>query len=150
MSLSSSAVRMMLRPMRPKPLMPTLMGITSSDGMSKIAAAQERTTAAGEQEMLWAAWGKVNARTIGVAREFPVCAIVRHVDYFRLHRDAGAIPGGSKVFRWDCQFCQFWVRCGGNRVWPSARTRQETIRSLVDAERIVHPHLSRDVSARDF
>src|SRR5882672_11652104 len=30
MSLSSSAVRMMLRPMRPKPLMPTLMGITSS------------------------------------------------------------------------------------------------------------------------
>src|SRR6266436_1972018 len=31
MSLSSSAVRMMLRPMRPKPLMPTLMGITSSD-----------------------------------------------------------------------------------------------------------------------
>src|SRR6266403_1804228 len=30
-SLSSSAVRMMLRPMRPKPLMPTLMGITSSD-----------------------------------------------------------------------------------------------------------------------
>src|SRR5882672_6110529 len=31
MSLSSSAVRMMLRPMRPKPLMPTFMGITSSD-----------------------------------------------------------------------------------------------------------------------
>src|SRR6267142_2648065 len=30
MSLSSSAVRMILRPMRPKPLMPTLMGITSS------------------------------------------------------------------------------------------------------------------------
>src|ERR1700746_163486 len=27
MSLSSSAVRMMLRPIRPKPLMPTLMGI---------------------------------------------------------------------------------------------------------------------------
>src|SRR6266850_1154251 len=31
MSLSSSAVRMMLRPMRPKPLMPTFMGITSCD-----------------------------------------------------------------------------------------------------------------------
>src|SRR5882672_12118411 len=30
MSLSSSAVRMILRPMRPKPLMPTLIGITSS------------------------------------------------------------------------------------------------------------------------
>jgi len=29
-------VRMMLRPMRPKPLMPTLMGITSSDGILKL------------------------------------------------------------------------------------------------------------------
>jgi hypothetical protein len=27
----------------------------------KIAAAQERTTAAGEQKMLWVAWRKVNA-----------------------------------------------------------------------------------------
>src|SRR5216684_175236 len=59
MFLSSSAVRMMLRPMRPKPLMPTLMAITSSDEVSRIAAIQERTTAAGEQEMLWAAWTKV-------------------------------------------------------------------------------------------
>src|SRR6266853_2993620 len=61
MSLSSSAVRMMLRPMRPKPLMPTLMGITSSDGVSEIAALQERLTAAGEQKMLWVARTKVNA-----------------------------------------------------------------------------------------
>src|SRR6266436_3366223 len=62
MSLSSSAVRMMLRPMRPKPLMPTLMGITSSDGVSEIAAVQERVTAAGEQKKLWDARTKVNAR----------------------------------------------------------------------------------------
>src|SRR5258708_3179043 len=62
MSLSSSAVRMMLRPMRPKPLMPTLMGITSSDGVSEIAAVQERVTAAGEQKMLGVARRKVNAR----------------------------------------------------------------------------------------
>src|SRR2546426_9982844 len=65
MSLSSSAVRMILRPMRPKPLMPTLMGITSSDGVSEIAALQERMTAAGEQKMLWFAWTKVNAHRIG-------------------------------------------------------------------------------------
>src|SRR5216683_1844017 len=62
MSLSSSAVRMMLRPMRPKPLMPTLMGITSSDGVFEIAAEQERMTAAGQQKMLWVAGTKVNAR----------------------------------------------------------------------------------------
>src|SRR4029077_20406827 len=61
MSLSSIAVRMMLRPMRPKPLMPTLMGITSSDGVSEIAAVQERVTAASEEKMLWVAWRKVNA-----------------------------------------------------------------------------------------
>src|SRR5216684_2599778 len=61
-SLSSSAVRTMLRPMRPKPLMPTLMDITSSDGVSEIAAEQERVTAAGEQKMLWGAGTKVNAR----------------------------------------------------------------------------------------
>src|SRR2546429_9654874 len=65
MALSSSAVRMILRPMRPKPLMPTLMGITSSDGVSEIAALQERMTAAGEQKMLWVARTKVNARRIG-------------------------------------------------------------------------------------
>src|SRR6267378_350252 len=65
MSLSSSAVRMILRPMRPKPLMPTLMGITSSDEVSEIAAAQKRVTAAGEQKMLWVARTKVNARIIG-------------------------------------------------------------------------------------
>src|SRR5882757_5732363 len=59
-SLSSSAVRMILRPMRPKPLMPTLMGIPSSDGVSEIAAAQERVTAAGEQKMLWVARRNVN------------------------------------------------------------------------------------------
>src|SRR6266571_1351981 len=35
MSLSSSAVRMMLRPMRPKPLMPTLMGILPPMGVSE-------------------------------------------------------------------------------------------------------------------
>src|SRR5208282_841324 len=45
-SLSSSAVRMMLRPMRPKPLMPTLMGITSSDGIMKLRRALPRETAA--------------------------------------------------------------------------------------------------------
>src|SRR6266850_2522563 len=67
MSLSSSAVRMILRPMRPKPLMPTLMGITSSDEVSEIAAAQKRVTAAGEQKMLWVARTKVNARIIGCA-----------------------------------------------------------------------------------
>src|SRR6266849_5178883 len=61
MSLSSSAVRTMLRPMRPKPLMPTLMGITSSGKVSEIAAVQERVTAAGEQKMLWVAQSKVNA-----------------------------------------------------------------------------------------
>jgi hypothetical protein len=37
---------MMFRPMRPKPLMPTLMGITSSDGLCKAAAALQRETAA--------------------------------------------------------------------------------------------------------
>src|SRR5437016_307630 len=58
---------MMLLPMRPKPLMPTLMGITSSDGMSEIAALQERMTTAGEQKMLWVARTKVNARRIGPA-----------------------------------------------------------------------------------
>src|SRR2546421_1995093 len=61
MSRSSSAVRMMLRPMRPKPLIPTLMGITSSAEVSEIAALQERLTAAGEQKMLWVARRKVNA-----------------------------------------------------------------------------------------
>jgi len=45
-----------------KPLMPTLMGITSSDEVSEIAAVQERVTAAGEQKMLWVARTKVNAR----------------------------------------------------------------------------------------
>jgi len=39
-----------------------LMGITSSDGVSEIAAVQERVTAAGEQKMLWVARTKVNAR----------------------------------------------------------------------------------------
>jgi len=38
------------------------MGITSSDGVSEIAAAQERVTAASEQKMLWVAREKVNAR----------------------------------------------------------------------------------------
>jgi ribosomal protein L5 len=37
------------------------MGITSSDGVSDIAAAQERETTAGEQKMLWVARTKVNA-----------------------------------------------------------------------------------------
>src|SRR5437879_11675293 len=68
MSRSSSAVRMMLRPMRPKPLIPTLMGITSSDEVSEIAAFQERLTAAGEQKMLWVAQTKVNARAETLAR----------------------------------------------------------------------------------
>src|SRR5439155_26855216 len=68
MSRSSSAVRMMLRPMRPKPLIPTLMGITSSDEVSEIAALQERLTAAGEQKMLWVAQTKVNARAENLAR----------------------------------------------------------------------------------
>src|SRR5713101_5321957 len=48
MSLSSSAVRMMLRPMRPNPLMPTLMGIPSSEWGEKQAAVLERMTAAGQ------------------------------------------------------------------------------------------------------
>src|SRR5947208_12825373 len=64
MSLSSSAVRMMLRPMRPKPLMPTLMGILPPMECPKIAAVQERVTAAGEQKMLGVARRKVNARRI--------------------------------------------------------------------------------------
>jgi hypothetical protein len=37
------------------------MGITSSDGVSDSAAAQERETTAGEQKMLWVARRKVNA-----------------------------------------------------------------------------------------
>jgi formylmethanofuran dehydrogenase subunit A len=41
------------------------MGITSSDGVSEIAAAQKRVTAAGEQKMLWVAGTKVNAGRIG-------------------------------------------------------------------------------------
>jgi hypothetical protein len=38
--LSLIAVRMMLRPMRPKPFMPTLMGILSSEDESLTAARQ--------------------------------------------------------------------------------------------------------------
>src|SRR6267378_7675946 len=77
MFLSSSAVRMMLRPMRPKPLMPTLMGITSSDGVSEIAALQERMTAAGEQKMLWFAWTKVNAHRIGCRRKMRMSGLCK-------------------------------------------------------------------------
>src|SRR4029077_8902233 len=64
MSLSSSAVRTMLRPMRPKPLMPTLMGILPPMNVTEIAAVQERVTAAGEVKMLGCAWRKVNAGEI--------------------------------------------------------------------------------------
>jgi hypothetical protein len=35
------------------------MGITSSDGVFEIEAAQKRVTAAGEQKMLWVARTKV-------------------------------------------------------------------------------------------
>jgi hypothetical protein len=52
--------------------------------------------------------------------------LYRHrMDYFRSNRDAGAILRDSDDFRADCQFCQFYVHYGGNRVWPSARTRQD-------------------------
>jgi len=66
-----------LRPMRPKPLMPTLMGITSSDGVSEITAAQKRVTAAGEQKMLWVAATKVNAGKIRLEGWFQVWALIR-------------------------------------------------------------------------
>src|SRR6266567_2765076 len=83
MSLSSSAVRMMLRPMRPKPLMPTLMGITSSDGVSEIAVAQKRITSAGEQKMLWVARAKVNARGNEMVSQFLVNTFIGQAGYFR-------------------------------------------------------------------
>jgi len=44
------------------------MGITSSDEVSEIVAAQKRVTAAGEQKMLWVARTKVNARIIRIIR----------------------------------------------------------------------------------
>jgi hypothetical protein len=36
----------------------------------RVAALQERRVAAGEQEMLWAAWRKVNAGKIKVVTQF--------------------------------------------------------------------------------
>src|SRR5881396_3721085 len=80
MSLSSSAVRIMLRPMRPKPLMPTLMGILPPMKCPKIAAVQERVTAAGEQKMLWVARAKVNARRDYVRRDYVQREIIRNGD----------------------------------------------------------------------
>jgi hypothetical protein len=77
----------MLRPMRPKPLMPTLMGITSSDGVSEIAAVQDRVTAAGEQKMLGVARRKVNARRI-MALANPLLATARRNSYVKIWRVA--------------------------------------------------------------
>src|SRR5579862_9234292 len=58
MSLSSSAVRMMLRPMRPKPLIPTLMGILPPMDFVKRRRALRCETAA-----------KPNPKCYGLRRE---------------------------------------------------------------------------------
>jgi hypothetical protein len=53
--LSSSAVRMILRPMRPKPLMPTLMGILPPNEMSATQRGQMKIQTNCELEIVWAA-----------------------------------------------------------------------------------------------
>jgi hypothetical protein len=85
-SLSSIAVRTMFRPIRPKPLIPTLIGILPPEGRptrkpkvairnvalmrgqarfaGKNAALQERATSPCELKSLWAAAAKVNAASI--------------------------------------------------------------------------------------
>jgi len=53
---------MMLRPMRPKPLMPTLMGILPPNEMRATQRGQMKIQSNCELEIVLAAGGKVNAR----------------------------------------------------------------------------------------
>src|SRR5208283_1938200 len=75
MSLSFSAVRTMLRPIRPKPLIPTLIGIISSGAGCSVRRQIERNSAAGRTENAMSSVAKSQrSPACATSRPFGPCA----------------------------------------------------------------------------